>query len=379
VAAPVYFYKERHPHTANVYRLIGRNEDALSYALGHLMAIDETFMLEALKAMGVLERIPGRQYKAYREHYKVYLQEQTDAGPSGRRDIVVEAGGPDGLRVVVEAKIGSGQPDACQLLRYTVGCHCGRHPAEDTEQICQMWAGRKEKFIVALTRDTLDSDVSGEVLDKLRGSGIELRAAQWHQILGVALDRRRALQGDSPQSLFLGEFANFFREHYEMNTYQAEVMVKKENARNAPIYFDGYMYVGDSRDIHLPLYFAPCFTKDCVGAVPQVERMGVGWISRVVRVRQVQVGRLKENPESVSDHEIRADYRWERWRWGLSEIAQRAKDERWPDEGQCQLYFLTKPAKLGHTAKGPYQIPPGFKTTIFDLLTKDDLTKDSQP
>jgi len=379
MAAPIYFHKEPHLHTANVYRLVGKNEDALSYALGHLMALDRTFLLEVLKESKVLRRIRGKRYDKYLGDYCIHLQEQRDAGPSGRRDIVIEAGGPNGLRVVVEAKIGKGQPDACQLLRYTVGCDCGRHAPEDPERIGRDWRERKEKFIVALTRDTLDSCVDGDVSGKLSGSGIELRTAQWHQILKVAWDRRRHVQGNTPQSLFLSEFVNFFREHYEMNTYQAEVMVKKVDALNALIYFDGYMYVGGTKDIHLPLYFAPCFTKACVGPVPQVERMGVGWISRVVRVRQVQVGQLKENPESVADHEIRAEHRWEQWRRGLCDSAQRARDGGWPDEHQLQLYFLTEPAKLGRTAKGPSQIPPGFKTTLFELLTKDVLIRESPP
>jgi hypothetical protein len=378
MAAPIYFHKEPRPHTANVYRLVGRNEDALTYALGHLMAIDDGFMLEVLKGVGVLQKVQGKQYKAYRENYTVYLQEQRDAGPSGRRDIVVEAGGSRGLRVVVEAKIGKGQPDACQLLRYTVGCHCGRHPPEAAHRIQQTWGDRKQKFIVALTRYTLDSEVCRRVLSKLGGSGIGLRTAQWHQILTVALDRRRQVQGDTPQSLFLGEFVNFFREHYEMNTYQAEVMVKKDDPLNAKdIYFDGYMYVGDSRDIQLPLYFAPYFTKQCVGEVPGIATAGLSLISRVIRLRQVRVGALKENPESAADYEIRADRYWERWQRGLHAIAQRARDERWPDKDRIQLYFLSEPASLNRTVVGPRQIPPGFKTTLFDLLTKDTLVRES--
>ena len=375
MAAPIYFHKEPRPHTVNVYRLVGRNEDALTYALGHLMAIDDGFMLEVLKSVGVLQKVQGKQYKAYRENYTVYLQEQRDAGPSGRRDIVIEAGGPRGLRVVVEAKIGRGRPDACQLLRYTVGCDCGRHPPEAAERIRQTWGDRKEKFIVALTRDALDSEVSRRVLNKLGGSGIELRTAQWHQILTVALDRRRRVQGDTPQSLFLGEFLNFFREHYEMNTYQAEVMVKKVAPRNAEIYFDDYMYVGSSKDIQLPLYFAPYFTNRCLEEVPKVEKAGINHVSRVLRVREIQVGDLKENPESAADYEIRADRYWERWQRGLHAIAQRARDEQWSGSVH-QLYFLSEPASLNRTVVGPRQIPPGFKTTLFDLLTKDTLVRE---
>jgi hypothetical protein len=228
---------------------------------------------------------------------------------------------------------------------------------------------------VALTRDTLDSEVSRGVLSKLGGSGIELRTAQWHQILTVALDRRRRVQGDTPQSLFLGEFLNFFREHYEMNTYQAEVMVKKVDPLNAEIYFDGYMYVAVSKDIQLPLYFAPYFTKQCVGKVPGIESAGISFISRVIRVRQVRVDALRENPESAADYEIRADRYWERWQRGLQAIAQRASDEQWSGSVN-QLYFLSEPASLNRTVVGPRQIPPGFKTTLLDLLTKDTLVRE---
>jgi hypothetical protein len=376
MAAPIHFHEEP-PHTANVYRLVGRNEDALTYALGHLMAIDDGFMLEVLKGVGVLQKVQGKQYKAYRENYTVCLQEQRDAGPSGRRDIVIEAGGSHGLRVVVEAKIGKGQPDACQLLRYTVGCDCGRHPPEAAERIRRAWGDHEQKVIVALTRDTLDSEVSHRVLSKLGGSGIELRTAQWHQILTVALDQRRRVQGDTPRSLFLGEFVNFFREHYEMNTYQAEVMVKKDNPLHAKnVYFDGYMYAGDPRDIQSPLYFAPYFTKECVGKVPGIESAGISFISRVIRVRQVRLDALKENPESAADYEIRADRHWEHWQRGLYAIAELARDEQWSGPVQ-QLYFLSEPASLNRTILGPAQIPPGFRTTLFDLLTKDTLKKEA--
>jgi hypothetical protein len=375
MTAPVHFHKEPRPHTANVYRLVGRGEDALTYALGHLMAIDDGFMLEVLKEIGVLQKVRGKQYKAYREDYTVYLQEQRDSGPSGRRDIVIEAGGSRGLRVVVEAKIGKGQPDACQLLRYTVGCDCGRHRPEATERIRQTWGDHKQKFIVALTRDSLDSEVSRTVRSKLNASGIELSTAQWHQILTVALDQRRQVEANTPASLFLGEFVNFFKEHYEMNTYQAEVMVKKVNPRNARIYFDGCMYAGGSRDIHLPLYFAPYFTNECLGEVPEVENAGINHVSQVLAVREIQVVALEENPESAADYEVRADRYWERWQRGLHAIAQRARDEQWA--GLVRLYFLTGPAKLNRTVIGPAQIPAGFKATLFDLLTKDRLGKES--
>ena len=371
MAAPIYFHKQPGPHTANVYRLLGKNEDALSYALGHLMAIDDGFMLEVLKETGVLKKVPGRQYKGYRHDYKVYLQEQRDVGPSGRRDIVIEAGGADGLRVVIEAKIGRGQPDACQLLRYAVGCDCGRHLPEKPI----VWGERREKFIVALTRDPLDSNVRSQVTNRLGERGIRLLDVQWHQILGVVLDRQRQVQSASRQSLFLGEFANFFRGTYDMKVYDAEVMVQDENSVNAPIYFNDYMYVGDSRVSRMPLYFAPYFTKDCIGdkALPQVTTNGVSYVSKVVHVRQISLLDLRNNPQAAVDPEVRLDSHWERWRQGLEDIRQRESREEWGAEGDSVwLYFLSEPAVLGRTIKKPKgldRLAPGFRTTFLSLLT----------
>jgi hypothetical protein len=373
----MYFYKAA-PCTANVYRLVGKDEDALTYALGHLIAIDDDFMLGVLKEVGALEKVPGKRYRAYREDYKVYLQERREVGSSGRRDIVVEAGGAGGLRVVIEAKIGRGEPSVCQLLRYTVGCDCGKHREEATEGIRQTWVGPKKKFLVPLTRDALAPGVIRTVCRKLNGSGIEFRSARWHQILQVALRRRRQLRGYSAQLLFLSEFVRFFREHYEMNAFQAEVMVKKVDPLNAKIYFDGYMYVGGPRDVGLPLYFAPYFTNRCVGDVPQVRSAGISCVSRVTRTYSFRNADLKNTPESAADVEIRAHRNWPQWQWGLQEISRRAKREDWPDgdEDEARLYFLSKPAELNRTIKGPPQIPPGFSTTVFDLLTEDRLLKE---
>ena len=376
MTAPVFYPKEHYPYTPNVYRLMGKDENALSFALGHLMSIDTTFMLDVLKEIGILPRISGKSYKEYASQYKVHLQEQMGVGPSGRRDIVVEAGNSNGLRVVIEAKIGKGQPDSCQLLRYSVGCDCGKHRREKLKKIRQMWGTRQGKYIVALTRDPLDSNVRFSVSERLSGSGIELCAIQWSSILKVALQRLKQPQSDQRQTVFLREFVNFFKEYYEMKTYQAEVMVKKENLLNAEkIYMNGYMYVGGPKDFQLPLYFAPYFTKECVGKLPGIQQPGICFISKVIKVRPVQVRLLKENPESMADDEIRANELWPYWQKGLRAIAKRAEDESWSDADQVQLYFLSMPAKLNRTVKGPMQIPPGYATTVFDLLTKDDLKK----
>jgi len=89
------------------------------------------------------------------------------------------------------------------------------------------------------------------------------------------------------------------------------------------------------------------------------------------------VGKFKDSPEATPPGEIQAHELWSHWRKGLQAIAKRAEDEHWKDDHEIQLYFLSKPAKINRTVKGPMQIPPGYGTTIYELLTRDDLTRHS--
>ncbi len=239
-----------------------------------------------------------------------------------------------------------------------------------------MWGDRRRKYIVALTRDALSPDVHSQVSEQIAGSGIELRTIQWSSVLEVALRRLRERHTSPRQAIFLQAFVDFFREYYVMKSYQVEVMVKKDNLLNAEkVYLNGYMYVGGPKDIQLPLYFGPCFTRESVGRLPGIQQPGVSYISRVIKVRRSSADRLKASPESVADGEIQGHELWSYWRNGLRAITSRAEDESWPDEHQIQLYFLSEPVALNHTVRGPMQIPPGYGTTVFDLLSRSDPTR----
>ncbi len=223
----------------------------------------------------------------------------------------------------------------------------------------------------------MDPGVKREIEDKLRGSGIELRSAQWHQILEVVLNRQRQVRGHLWQSVFLSEFANFFRGHYEMKFYDAEVMVQDEDPANAPIYLDDYMYVGGSRVCRAPLYFAPYFTQACINhkSLPKGTSNGISHISKVEAVQTISLRDLLANPTAAASPELQRHVLWERWRRGLDHIRQRADREEWKDDS-VWLYFLSEPAPLGRTVrkrKGHARLAPGFRTTFLSLLTKDDL------
>jgi hypothetical protein len=162
-----------------------------------------------------------------------------------------------------------------------------------------------------------------------------------------------------------------------MGVYDAEVMVQDEDPRNAPIYFDDYMYVGGRRWAKMPLYFAPYFTKACEWdtSLPQVTTAGISYVSRVEEVRQMLIVDLLSDPVGSVDREIKQRGHWRRWRRGLAEIRDRAVEEKWGAES-IWLYFLSKPAPLGRTVvkpKGRSRLVPGSSTTFLDLLTSEVL------
>ncbi len=365
------------PRTANVYHLMGRDENALSYGLGHLMVVDPQFMIAFLKK----GKVQGKAYRGCTSDFQVHLQEQIGAGVSGRRDVVLEAGGSRRLRVVIECKIGKGTPDACQLLRYTVGCDCGKHRKENLEEINQMWGKHQDKYIIPLTRDGLSPEVFSDVSSKLSGSGIELREMRWAQVLEIALRRLKQENLSSRSRIFVQDFVNFFKECYEMKSYQAEVMVKKDDLLNAQrVFLEGFMYVGGRKDIELPLYFAPEFTQQCVGKVAGVQQRGIHYVSRVIRVLHATVAQLKNDAETIVDAQIRNDKLWPHWLLGLRAIADRARNEGWSDGDKSLLYFLSKPIKLPHVVvTGSDQIPPGYSTTMIALLALRNLKRNATP
>ena len=79
----------------SIFRLVGSDEDALTYALGFLLAYAPTFCAKIVRRFGVAPR------KTFKRGYSIHLQEVTDPG-FGRRDIVIEA---RGMRIVIEAKM----------------------------------------------------------------------------------------------------------------------------------------------------------------------------------------------------------------------------------------------------------------------------------
>ena len=173
----------------SIFRLLGSDEDALTFALGFLLAHDHSFCAQLIRRLRVAPR------QTLKSDYSVHLQEVTGPG-FGRRDIVIK---DDRIRIVLEAKVGGAEPTARQLLKYG---------AEH-----QLWSQYKKRTVVALTQVELAAATRKEVQAKLSEQEIQFSNAQWHEVVDLVLSYRPSDDSEVSRYLF-DQFARYIRKDY---------------------------------------------------------------------------------------------------------------------------------------------------------------------
>ena len=326
----------------SIFRLAGNDEDALTFALGFLLAHDPIFCAKLVR------RFRLAPHKRFRHDYSIHLQEVSDSR-FGRRDIVIEG---SRTRIVLEAKIGGVEPTVGQLLKYG---------AERS-----LWKQFETRAVVALTQVELSATTKEKVHSKLSDDGIRFFSVQWHQILDLVLGHRPS--NDSAVSRYLfDEFIRYIRSDYRMGYYDAEVLIQDLNRLNAEIFKEGWMYVSDLKDKRAPLYFAPYFSREGANS-------GISMFSRVRDVKTVILAETEDVFEAPTDEHL------QRWRGGLSKLRERAENEGFFCR-EVRLFFLDRPITFRTTPLSkksfneavpakriPSQIPKGFSLGFDDLL-----------
>ena len=267
----------------SIFRLAGSNEDALTFGLGFLLAHDPSFCTK------VLRRCMDFPPRLLKDGYSVHLQEVTGVG-FGRRDIVIQT---PNMRVVLEAKIGDAEPTEEQLLKYA---------SEHT-----LWCKYQRRAIVALTKVEIPETKTQSVRDALHKRNISFYAVQWHEIIDLVL-RHKPTDNSQVSRYLFNEFTHYLTKDYEMDYYDAEILIQDVNMENANIYQKGWVYVTAPKDKKAPLYFAPYFTAG--NAEP-----GIKYMSRVLYVRNVKLSDTEPVPDPPS-----AEHR-QAWSEGLSRVA----------------------------------------------------------
>ena len=327
----------------SIFRLAGSDEDALTFALGFLLAHDPIFCAKLVRRFGVVPR------RSVNPDYAIHLQEVTAPG-FGRRDIVIQG---DGIRVVVEAKIGGAEPSAEQLLKY--GAESG------------LWNQYATRVVVALTQVDLSTAVREKVGSELSKQGIRFSNVQWHEVVSLALSHRPSDDSNVSRYLF-DEFIRYIRRDYHMGYYDAEILIQDVNPLNAEIFEEGWMYVTNPKDKKAPLYFAPYLTT-------QNANPGISMISRVI---DAEIAVLADKQDVAGDPP--SDDHRQRWYNGLTKLRKRAEAEQFADK-EVRLFYLDRPIaiatppitktsfnKAGPSKRIPNQIPKGFSLRFDDLL-----------
>ena len=325
----------------SIFRLAGNNEDALTYALGFLLARNSELCAALVRLCGV------QPTRAFKHGYTVHLQEVTDR-TFGRRDIVIESGK---LRIVIEAKIGKAEPTAEQLLKY----------ARDRAK----WRGFTNRVVVSLTQRELMTTTRNETVANLpRRPKIHFKAVQWHEVIELVL-RHGPSDGSEISRFLFDEFIRYIRGDHDMGYYDAEIKIQDTNADNAKVFHEGWMQL-TSYYIRSPLYVAPYFTG---------QRGGISKIARVVGVATINLADTPHTFEPATGEPVTEDQR-QHWPQGL-----RLLRKLYPDPREQFILFLDKPmsfkspplTKRAFNATNPpkripLQIPQGFHLRFDELL-----------
>ena len=328
----------------SIFRLAGSDEDALTYALGYLLAHEGVLCGNLLKLLRIRNR------RGLKDGYFVHLQEVTDKG-FGRRDIVIEYGK---TRIVLEAKIGTALPTVDQITKYAT---------EST-----LWNQFDNGWVVALTQIELAEDTQKKIGSKLP-NGIRFKNVQRHEVIEIVLNYKPSDGSEVTRYLF-NEFNRFIRGDYDMGYHDAEIHIQDVNPLNANIFKCGWMCVTSLKDRKAPLYFAPYFTK-------QGENTGISMMSRVRNSEVVMLASTENMGVNPPSEEHR-----ERWEHGFKMLRDRGKKEGFAF-GETRVFYFDRPmtiAKTPITKKSfnatnpskqiPTMISKGFSLRFDELLPR---------
>ena len=361
----------------SIFRLTGDDENALTYALGYLLAHDKSFCEKLIQQLNLFRSLQ------LSEDYSIHLQEVAEPR-FGIPDIVIHDDGTK-TRIVIEAKIRSAVPDKEQIGKYASNA--------------KAWSEIKNRAVVALTRNEISQDKKLEIKSVLPDgkNSIRFRDYRWHDIIVMAMGHTPYNDSEASKFLFQ-QFNHFITRDYEMGFYDAEIHIQDIDEKNEQIFEEGWMYVTIPSDKKAPLYFAPYFTRARSEGKSRMNPEGISKISRVVFTLDVAV---KDLPQTISPTALppaeeqrrkwtpQARERWIkehgcRWDIGLEAICGRAKNESFDRKhSDARLLFLDRPIEFtkrpvtkkvfnsnNSEKQMPNQIPKGFSLGFDQLVLR---------
>ncbi len=264
----------------SIFRLIGKNENALTFALGYAFSKNSEFLIEFLKTVGVLEKRQGVNYGKFFESKEILLQHYND-DKSGIKDILLES---NPYRIVIEAKTDNSFPTETQLLKYL------------NNEINKDWENFSARFIIILTRRQLNENLYKKVIEKLSTANVRLIFSTWSEIFGL-LRKYLFLKPTTTSDFVLNELAKFLFNDYSMEIIEKEVIYRKVlkdyyhricNKDGNGYYFDG----GRENFIYPSCqFFQPCY-----GPARTSKKTGE-FIRRIKNYQRLSYTEIANNPD----------------------------------------------------------------------------------
>lgn len=274
---------------SSLFRLIGKNENALTYALGYSFCHNPDFLIRFLKGVGVFEKVKGKRYVKDVCNGSVALQ-HFNSDKSGIKDILIEVGE---YRIVIEAKTDNSYPTNRQILKYV------------DQELNRDWQSYSKRFVLILTRRQVNQVAYTRIAEKLTTNNIELVFATWANVFQII----RPLIFSEPTDIagfVLRELAKFIQKDYEVKIIEKEVLYRKVlkdyynqicNREGKGFYFDGAVKREDF------IYPACQFFLACNGRARSSQKKG----EYLRRIEDYQKLTLDEISNST-DEEMRAAF-----------------------------------------------------------------------
>lgn len=235
------------------FGLLGRDENALSFALGYTFAKCPRLLRHFLRHIGV----GGLQGESLNE-VEITLQRHEHGGITD-----VEISLPGKLFVVVEAKVGLSLPTLEQCLKYL--------PRFERNK-----ASRQR--LVALVASPATS-----LLDKYRSQNRTLKtlltAFHWMDLIPDCIRMLREYPATTEPGLWIRSFQQFLEQEYEMKAFTEEVWIV--SASTKPLWPNGKSFYDTHAKGRIRIYYR----KDCHNKRPLYMAFRVG--GKVTHIQKV--------------------------------------------------------------------------------------------
>ncbi len=236
---------------SSIFRLIGNDENALTFALGYVFSIKKELLIDFLKEVGFLKKVRGKNYLNEFNDYSIHLQQYND-NKSGIKDLVVEDNISTRFKIIIEAKTDNSIPSSAQIDKYT------------NETFNLDLTKYEAKAIILLTRKIIPLDTFKEIKEDLNTRKIDLLIVSWAQIYKL-IYKYRYIKSDNYKDRIIYELNKFFMEDYKIKHFEYEVLyrkVLKDYYENICNYGDrGFYFDGGRTNFIYPscLYFLACY------------------------------------------------------------------------------------------------------------------------